>query len=120
GSVNGDETYEGVTCLVCRSIWSIRRPARYWAPMKRPTDQRRTCRPGSVPADAQRAKERPGRQSGLARVDHDSKSRYHGALAIPILPKSKNQAGGDRVGPRFRGWIRRDLRAAFRSALEDA
>src|SRR6516162_2992869 len=65
GSVDGDETYKGVTCLACRSTWSIRRPARYWAPMKRPTDQRRTCRPGSVPADAQRAKERPGTARGF-------------------------------------------------------
>ena len=112
GSVNGDETYEGVTCLVCRSIWSIRRPARYWAPMKRPTDL--------VPADAQRAKERPGRQSGLARVDHERKSRDHGALDVPILSQSINQASADRVSAPIRRWIRRDLRAAFRSALEDA
>jgi len=32
---SGDsETYAAVTCLACRQVWSIRGPAKYWAPMK--------------------------------------------------------------------------------------
>src|SRR5262249_61241764 len=81
--------------LAGRSIWSIRRPVRYWAPMKRPTDQPHLP-PGSVPADTQMDRDRGKSRDSSPPTPPDVRVRIRrfGGLSRP-----RHRDGSQAKGP---------------------
>ena len=91
GSVNGDETYEGVTCLSLQVHMVNPKTGKVLGAdeeTNRPTPH---LPPWFGACRCTGKKKAPG-QPGFARVDHERKSRDHGALDVPILSQSINQA----------------------------